>query len=71
MEKNWVVEVWGDWTSLGAQTELFYTRREALEYFKSLRRKLDSSQYIFTQDSIVEIANEVNSIVLTDLRELL
>lgn len=69
MDKDWIVEVWGDWRQFKIATDVFYTKREAETYFKSIRRRLDSSKYIFTRNSIVEIANEENAIYLTNLNE--
>jgi len=69
MEKNWAVEVWGDW-SLGVTTEIFYSKSLAQKYFLGIRRKLDSSKYIMTNDSIVDIENSDNAIYLTNLSEL-
>lgn len=66
MEKNWCVECWG---SIG-QTELFYTKKEAEQYFKSIRKTLDSSKYIFTKDTIQSIDNPDDYIIITNLNEL-
>lgn len=52
MEKDWAVEVWGDWQQFGITTDVFYTKRDAETYFKSIRRKVDSSKYICTRSSI-------------------
>jgi hypothetical protein len=65
MEKNWCVECWG---GLG-ETQLFYTKREAITYFKKIRNSLDSSKYIFSLDSIVGIDNPDESVYLTNLKE--
>jgi hypothetical protein len=65
MEKNWCVECWG---GLG-ETQLFYTKREALAYFKTIRKSLDISKYIITLDSIVEIKNPDKAVYLTNLKE--
>ncbi|WP_108671764.1 hypothetical protein [Peribacillus acanthi] len=66
MEKRWAVECWGN---LGI-TEVFYTRREAEAYFLSIRKKLDSSKYIITRDSIVDVKDSSNAVYLTNLDEL-
>jgi hypothetical protein len=66
MEKQWVVECWGD---IG-ETELFYTEKEAREYFNSIRKRLDSSKYIISKTSIIEVENKENAIYLTNLKEL-
>lgn len=65
MEKNWCVECWG---GLG-ETELFYTKREALNYFKKIRSSLDSSKYIISLDSIVSIDNPEQVVYLTNLKD--
>lgn len=70
MEKNFCVEVWGNPAGLNLLTEIFYTEREAIQHFKNIRKQLDSSKFIMTKDSIVDIANNENAIYLTDLREL-
>lgn len=70
MEKNWAVEVWGNWQSLGITTEIFYTYREAHSYFLDIRRKLPSDKYIMSKDSIVDVENNDNAIYLTNLKEL-
>lgn len=69
MEKEWCVEVWGDFGG-GFTTETFYTKREAVAYFKSIRKTLDSSKYLFNKESIVSIANPEESVVLSNLREI-
>ncbi|SCB91620.1 hypothetical protein GA0061087_100419 [Priestia flexa] len=66
MEKNWAVECWGNM----GNTEIFYTRREAETYFRSIRKTLDSSKYIFTKDSIVDKNDSSNAVYLTNLSEL-
>ncbi|SHF97763.1 hypothetical protein [Ornithinibacillus halophilus] len=68
MEKSWCVEVWG--VVGNNTTELFFTRREALEYFKNIRKGLSSSKYIITRDSIIEIENPENAVYLTDLNDI-
>ena len=70
MEKDWAVEVWGDWSHLGIYTDIFYTRREAEIYFKQIRRLVDSSKFIITKESIVDIEDNNNAVYLTNLREL-
>ncbi len=69
MEKSWAVEVWGDWP-LGVTTEIFYSKSLAQKYFLDIRRKLDSSKYIITRDSIVDVKDSSNAIYLTNLDEL-
>lgn len=63
MEKTWAVECWGN---IGV-TEIFYTKQEAESYFKGIRKKLDSSKYLFTRDSIVDKDNSENAVYLTKL----
>lgn len=70
MEKSWAVEVWGDWSHIGISTDIFYTRREAESYFLGIRKKLDSSKYIITRDSIVDVNDSSNAVYLTNLDEL-
>ncbi len=66
MEKDWIVECWGE---LG-QTEIFYTEKEAREYFKSLRKGLDMSRFNITKDSIIDKNNPDNAVYITNLRKL-
>lgn len=66
MEKQWVVECWGD---IG-ETDIFYTEKEARIYFNRIRKQLDSSKYIITKTSIIDIQNNENAVYLTNLREL-
>lgn len=66
MEKSWAVECWGN---IGV-TEIFYSKKQAEAYFLSIRAKLDSSKYIFTRDSIVDINDSSNAVYLTNLNEL-
>lgn len=68
MEKNWCVEVWGKFP-LNCSTSLFYTKREADAYFKKIRRELDSTLYIFGQNTITDKNNPDNVILLTNLKE--
>lgn len=70
MEKSWAVEVWGDWSHMRISTDIFYTRREAEIYLLSIRKKLDSSKYIITRDSIVDVKDSSNAVYLTNLDEL-
>lgn len=46
MEKKWAIEIWGDWSHLGIVTDIFYTKREAENYYKCIRRQVVSSKYI-------------------------
>lgn len=66
LEKQWVVECWGD---IG-ETDIFYTEKEARAYFNRIRKQLDSSKYIITKTSIIDIENNENAVYLTNLREL-
>lgn len=68
MEKKWCVEVWGTFGDF--TTELFYTEREAEQYFKMIRRTLDSSKYTFTKETITSIENPDDVIVLSNLNDL-
>ncbi|MGM9986360.1 MAG: hypothetical protein ACI35O_03935 [Bacillaceae bacterium] len=66
MNKNWCVECWGD----TGQTELFFTKKEAMQYFKSIRKGLDKLKYTFTKDTITNIADPDDYIIITNLNEL-
>lgn len=52
------------------ETKIFVTKQQAIAYFKSIRRGLDSSKYIFTKDSIVDKDDSNNAVYLTSLKEL-
>jgi hypothetical protein len=67
MDKQWIVECWDNIE----KTELFYTEKEARTYFNSIRKRLDSSKYIITKTSIVDVENGNNAIYLTNLRDLI
>ncbi|MEI2368009.1 hypothetical protein [Niallia circulans] len=66
VEKNWAVECWGN---LG-ETKVFWTKKEAHDYFITIRKRLDSSKYIFTKESIVDKDDNNNAVYLTNLKEL-
>lgn len=68
MEKNWLVEVWGEFP-VNCCTDLFYTKVEAEKYFKSIRKQLDSTKYIFSKNAIVDKDNLDNCIYLTNIKE--
>jgi hypothetical protein len=69
MEKDFCVECWGsfadDWG-----TEIFYTEKEAIQYFKKIRKGLSLADYIITKESIIDRNDDVNSVVLSNLSEL-
>lgn len=67
MEKNWCVEVWGIVGNYS--TDIFYTKREAEAYFKSIRKQLDSTKYLFTKTTIIDKENPDNAVYLTNLKE--
>ncbi|MFD2640031.1 hypothetical protein [Piscibacillus salipiscarius] len=64
MEKNFIVEVWGDFTEYS--TEVFYTRQEAEEYFKKIRASLNSTRFIKGSTTITDNEDENNCVILTD-----
>ncbi|WP_045522745.1 hypothetical protein [Neobacillus niacini] len=68
MEKNFAVEVWGNPGNLGVSTELFYTEKEAIKHFKDIRKKLDSTKFTFSKESIIDKENNDNAIYITNLK---
>ena len=69
MEKDWCVECWGEFADKYG-TDIFYTEKEAKAYFTSIRKKLDSTKYLFTKDSIIDKEDADNAVYLTNLSEI-
>lgn len=69
VEPKWLVECWGDF-NIEYGTELFYTKRDAEQYFKKIRRQLDSSKYKITRDRIIDIQDDGNIVCITDLDDI-
>lgn len=51
-------------------TELFYTEKEARQYFKKIIKGLDTTRFIITRDSIVDTEDNAGSVCITKLSEL-
>lgn len=69
MEKDWCVDCWGIFADKFG-TDLFYTEKEAKQYFKTIRKGLDSALYIITKNSILDKEDNTNSVCITKLSEL-
>src|SRR5690625_1594931 len=63
MNNNWIVQVRGNIN--GFMTTTFNMERDAIAYFKTIRRSLDSSKFIITRESLVDKDNPENTVCLT------
>jgi len=65
MQKSWIVMVRGSVN--GFSTGIFHGEKDAIAYFKTIRRSLDSSKFIMTKESLVEKNNPKNAVRLTKM----
>ena len=63
MKGNWVVSVKGYVN--GFSTAVFAMEKDALKYFKEIRRTLDSSKFIMTRTRIIDKDNPENVVLIT------
>lgn len=61
--KSWVVTVRGN--VKGFSSGIFLSEREAIAYFKTIRRTLNSSEFIMTRESLVDKKDPGNAVRLT------
>jgi|SRR5690625_1104087 len=64
MKNNWVVSVKGNVN--GFVTAVFGIERDAIAYFKAIRRSLDSSKFIISRESLIDKDNPENVVRLTN-----
>ncbi len=65
MKSDWIVIVKGNVN--GFMTAIFHMERDAIAYFKTIRKSLDSSKFIITRESIMDKDNRENTVRLTKL----
>src|SRR5699024_8208064 len=63
MKGNWVVSVKGYVN--GFSTAVFAMEKDAIKYFKDIRRSLDSSKFIMTRESLIDKDNPENVVCIT------